>query len=662
MRRGSSARHSWGSMPGVLIAALAAGCLPQSLAAGTSMVEGIDYVSGPDRVQLTVHLSQPVPFTSGRLAGPERVYLDLPHTSASRPEALPVVPENDAVLARVHFEQAGDGTLRVVLDLKSEAGFSAVQLQSPPRLLLILRPKQIPPPKSLEAPAVTPGLVETPFPLTRPAAPPAAVLPAKTQASAPPVVEATRQLTIPRVAHPPKIEDFLHGVPEQPGVPVTDFRQRQPGDGAPVSRPTSAWLSYDDHNLYVVFVCKEDPAKVRARLAKREDIADDDQVAVYFDTFRDGRHAYVFTVNPLGIQADAIFTEGQDPDGRFDTVWSSEGRLTADGYVAWMSIPFKSVRFANDPAQTWNIALKRTIPRNGESSYWPYITNRTSGTLQQMAQLNGLSEISPGRNIQLIPYGTLTHDRRLSNLPPLTTQNDARAGMDAKAVLGNALTLDVTLNPDFSQVESDDPQVTVNQRYEVVFPEKRPFFLENASYFQTPINLFFSRRIADPEFGAKLTGKLAKWDLGVLASDDRAPGEGLSAGDPLLGSRAADGVFSLRRELGNQSTIGLFAATQDFGSNSNRVLSLDTRLRLSPTWFFSGQAVHSFDRVSGGGKSQGSAYDADLLHSGRFFTYEGNYTDYTPDFKARLGYIKRVDIRRTEHYASYLWRPEGSRI
>ena len=480
----------------------------------------------------------------------------------------------------------------------------------------------------------------------------------------PTAVESPRTLTIPRASHPPRIEEFLHGALPRPGVRVTGFRQREPGDGVPVSEPTTAWLSYDDRNLYVVFVCQEEPARLRANMAKREDISNDDQVAVYLDTFRDLQHAYLFQVNPLGIQADAIFTEGQkDPDFTFDTLWYSEGRLTEDGYVASISIPFKSLRFANETEQTWGIALLRTIPRNNETSYWPYVTARTKGILQQLARMDGLSGISPGRNLQLIPYGTFTNDRLLnSSQPGLATQNDARAGMDAKAVLGNALTLDVTLNPDFSQVESDDPQVTVNQRYEVVFPEKRPFFLENASYFQTPISLVFSRRIVDPEFGAKLTGKIGHWDLGVLASDDRAPGGSVSIGDPQYGSRAADGILSLRREFGNQSSAGMLATTQDLGSSSNRVVSFDTRLRLAPTWFFTGQAVRSYDRRAGSSRTQGSAYLADLLRSGRHFTYEASYTDYSPDFEAKLGYIKRVDLRQTEHYAGYLWKPEGGRI
>ena len=358
-------------------------------------------------------------------------------------------------------------------------------------------------------------------------------------------------------------------MPAEPGVEITGFRQREPSDGKPVSQPTTAYLSYDEKNLYVVFVCKQDSASVRGHLSKRDDIGNDDQVSIYLDTFRDQQHAYVFTANPLGVQADGVLTEGtKSPDYTFDIVWNSAGQITPDGYVVWMSIPFKSVRFANATAQSWSIALQRSIPQNSENSFWPYITSRTSGFAQQMAKADGLENISPGRNVQLTPYLESTNaDTLLSGRPPLTTQNAGRVGMDVKAVLGDAFTLDATLNPDFSQVESDDPQVTVNQRYRVYFPEKRPFFLDNASYFKTPVNLFFTRNVADPEFGARLTGTIDHWTVGVLASDDRAPGEGLPAGSPLAGHRAANAIVSVRRRFSNQSTAGFLATESNFGSS-----------------------------------------------------------------------------------------------
>src|SRR5712692_1407725 len=342
---------------------------------------------------------------------------------------------------------------------------------------------------------------------------------------------------IPKVTRPPRFEDYLQGKPREAELEVSDFRQFDPGDGEPATLGTRVYLSYDAKNLYVVFVCRDEPGKVRARLAKRENIDTDEQVILYLDTFHDQRRAYVFAANPLGIQLDGIYTEGQGVDYSYDTIWHTEGKLTGDGFAVWISIPFRSIRFSGDTVQNWGIALARVIPRKNETIYAPYVTHRIEGLVNQMATLEGLENIASGRNLQVIPYGIFTHSRFLdptaANGPDFNDISVGRAGLDAKAVFKDALTLDVTLNPDFSQVESDEPQVTINQRFEVFFPEKRPFFIENAGFFQTPIPLFFSRRVADPQFGLRMTGKVGRWALGAIGIDDRGPGNGRLSTDPL---------------------------------------------------------------------------------------------------------------------------------
>jgi hypothetical protein len=210
-------------------------------------------------------------------------------------------------------------------------------------------------------------------------------------------------------------------------------------------------------------------------------------------------------------------------------------------------------------------------------------------------------------------------------------------------VVRNALTFDATLNPDFSQVESDDPQVTINQRFEVFFPEKRPFFIENAGFFQTPINLFFSRRIVDPEFGGRLTGKMGPWALGVLAADDRAAGRQLAAADPLRGERAVNGAFRLQRELGSQSMVGLLATTRAFGSGLNQVVALDSRLQLSANWSLTGQVAASHERRRDGQQLDGTA-SFTAAAGGEHFSYLGSYAAPSPGFRFQLGFIQRVDI------------------
>jgi len=380
-------------------------------------------------------------------------------------------------------------------------------------------------------------------------------------AQSPPTAQ-IRELQIPKIQNPPRLEEFLEGKSRSDMKRVDDFRQRKPGDGVPASRKTTAWIGYDDKNLYVVFACQAPSGQLRARLSKREDIFSDDTVGVLLDTYHDRRRGYEFFVNAFGVQADGIESEGQNDDFSFDTLWYSDGRLTPEGFVASVSIPFKSLRFSSEEAQTWGLGLMRIIPANNENSFWPYITRRVDGFNQQLGNATGLERISPGRNLQFVPYVAFGRSHFLDNpsngIPSFRSNTEPRGGLDAKAVVHESLTLDVTVNPDFSQVESDDPQVTVNQRFEVRFPEKRPFFLENNSYFVTPETLFFSRRIIDPEFGARLTGKLDRWSVGLLAIDDRAAGADLDPTDPARNDHAFVDVVRVQREFAKQSSFGLF--------------------------------------------------------------------------------------------------------
>ncbi|MGH7451426.1 MAG: DUF5916 domain-containing protein, partial [bacterium] len=266
--------------------------------------------------------------------------------------------------------------------------------------------------------------------------------------------------------------------------------------------------------------------------------------------------------------------------------------------------------------------------------------------------------------VQFIPYSIFTRARFLdTEAPAFSTENDRNIGLDAKAVFRDAFTLDMTLNPDFSQVESDEPQVTINQRFEVFFPEKRPFFIENAGFFQTPINLFFSRRIVDPRYGGRLTGKAGRWAIGALGIDDPVAGKLASEDYPSLSSRRAGiGVLRAQREFGEESNIGLLVTNRDFASGSNRVFALDTRLKLSSNWLLNAQAGRGITRELDGAKLSGSTYFLELARDGRHLEYFGRYLDFSPDFRTQIGFVKRVDIRQTEHRAKYRWRPENGPI
>ena len=461
---------------------------------------------------------------------------------------------------------------------------------------------------------------------------------------------------IHRAIHAPALEGFLTGQPDPATEPITDLRQRQPRDGAPASQPTAVYLSYDPNNLYAIFVCADDPTLVRAHMGRRESISNDDSVGISIDTHHQGRRAYMFFANPLGVQLDGITTEGQPDDYSFDTVWQSEGRLTAHGYVVRFTIPFKSLRFRKEQT-TWGIALTRHITRNNEYSTWPYITDRIEAYVPQFGDLEGIEEETGHRNFELIPYGVAGAGRYLGNDGQYRGSHDLRGGMDAKLVLRDTLTLDATFNPDFSQVESDEPQVTVNQRYEVYFPERRPFFVENAGFFETPETLFFSRRIIDPQFGARLTGTIGAWSLGILAADDRAPGALDGSG-----ARARIGVARLQRNVGHESTFGILLTSRDEASGSDQVFSADTRLKLSANWVLSAQAALSANRRETLPGHTGTAWFAEIRHTGRHLQYYTDYRDRSAEFRADLGFIPRVDIRQVRNSLDYRWRPENGSL
>jgi hypothetical protein len=470
----------------------------------------------------------------------------------------------------------------------------------------------------------------------------------------------TPVIIIPRVSRPPKLGDFLNGAPREAELKVTDFRQMDPGDGDPVSQPTTAFLSYDDKNLYVAFIARDDPKLIRARVAKRKQILTDDRVTINIDTFHDHRHAYWFDVNPYAIQFDGVTTDGYGDDFSWEGLWYSEAKITAGGYVVLITIPFKTLRFPDAPKQRWGVVLARFINRNNEFSMWPYVTRaKLPQFVGQFGHLDGLENISPGRNIQFIPYGLASGARYLDRLtggaPRIVAEPDFRAGIDAKVVIKEALTLDMTLNPDFSQVESDEPQVTVNQRFEVFYPERRPFFMENASYFTTPQDLFFSRRIVDPEYGVRLTGKLGRWAIGVLAADDRAPGTSVRSSDPLHGRRSTDAVLSLQRDLFKDSHLRFFATDRELSSNSNWLVSLDTRVHLKHNFFFAGQAVTTRTQPPAGRGNSGNSYYARLSRADRKVQYYSSYTDRSPGFRADLGYIPRTDVREFKNRLGYKW-------
>jgi len=489
-------------------------------------------------------------------------------------------------------------------------------------------------------------------------------------------------LNIPRLPSAPKLGDF-EGM-----EPVTDlarkmlridqFTQQEPRDGSPVSQPTKAFLGYTGKNFYAVFLCfDKEPKKIRARMLRRELIDDDDQVGLWLDTFHDQRHAYYFYSNPYGIQQDGLFAETGGPDNTFDTVWHTTTRMSDQGYMVMIEIPFKSLRFRQLPSLSWGVILIRVIPRNSEHSFFPPNSNRIQGMLTKEGTINGLQEISPGRNIQFIPYTSVEAFRALDERDPAADRFTGKhvypkAGLDSKVVIKDSLVLDATINPDFGQIESDDPQVTVNQRFEVFFPEKRPFFQENSNFFQTPLQLVFTRRIVDPLYGIRLTGKEGPWAVGAMLADDRSPGRSVIGTDPLAGESAYFGVLRVNRELGKNNSIGFIYTDRELHTSPNtfcssvrceigfnRVGGVDAQFKINQNWKMNAQAVTSETKFQDGTHESGPAYQVFAERSSRSLEFNTMYQDISAGFDSETGFINRTDFRRFSNFIGPTFHTEG---
>ena len=365
--------------------------------------------------------------------------------------------------------------------------------------------------------------------------------------------------TVPVIDQPLKLDDFAGMVPRSELrdklARVTGFIQQQPADGKPATEATEVWMAYSRSTLYFVFICHDShPDQVRTHLARRENVQTDDNVVVLLDTFQDHRTGVMFQVNAAGVQADASWNEVSGPDYSYDTVWDSESRVTKDGWMALIAIPFRGLRFHAEQ-RDWGVVFQRNLPRNSESDFWPRVAANVSGILTQEATLRGIEGVTGSHNFQLNPYALAQNERELIDVDPTNPYFSSRhfegtEGGEVKLVIKDSIVVDGTINPDFSDIESDQPQFTVDQRFPVYFPELRPFFLENASYFNTPITLVYTRNIAHPEYGVRVTGKLGRTNLGVFAIDDRLPGEEVAPSDPLYGKRATVAVSRLSRDIG----------------------------------------------------------------------------------------------------------------
>ncbi len=475
--------------------------------------------------------------------------------------------------------------------------------------------------------------------------------------------------TVPRLSGPLRLADFEGMKPSAALADhlahVSGFTQISPSDGQAATQKTEVYLGYTADALYVVFLCFDDhPGLIRSHLTRRENVSTDDNVFVLLDPFQDHRRGVLFQLNPAGVQADAAWTDTVNTDYSYDQVWDSDTRITSHGWMALFAIPFRSVRFRGG-SSNWGVVLSRNLPRNSETDDWPRVTTSISGTLTQEGTLRGVEGRGGSGNYQLNPYGLAQNEHTLLSVDPnnpyfSTRHLEGTAGGDAKAILHDSIVVDATINPDFSQVESDQPQFTVNQRYPVYFPELRPFFLENANYFSTPINLLYTRNIVHPEFGVRATGKLRNTNIGLLTIDDRAPGEAFAPGDPDHDKHALFAVGRVTQDLGKGSSIGAIYTDYEFAGSFNRVGGLDFTARFNDKWSALGQMVESASKPLGGGYAAGPASWLEITRSGHAFSLDNTYGDNAAGFGSQVGFIQTTNIRNDQWHSEYQWFPKHS--
>lgn len=460
-------------------------------------------------------------------------------------------------------------------------------------------------------------------------------------------------ITIPKFESEPVIDGKLDEEVWKKAAVFKDFYQISPGDVVAPSRETIGYVGYDEKNLYVGIYAFEEPDKIRASVATRDDIFADDNVRFTLDTFNDQRRAYVFYFNPFGIQADAILVDGamQGPDFSVDVVMESKGILLEDGYSVEVKVPFKSLRYTAGKGKFWGFNMGRNIPRlNDENDSWMPIARDVS-SLRQIGKITGLNEIKTDRTLEIVPSVTLseTGERIEDARQPLGSRilnNPIKQdiGVSVKFQITPNVTLDAAINPDFAEVEADAPVVRANERFPIFFPEKRPFFLEGIDYFRTPLQVVNTRNIADPDVAVKLTGKTGKNTFGLFTAVDRFPN---------TDTKAYVGVLRLKRDFGVQSNIGLIATTYHFGAKRhNNLFGVDAKFQINPQTVFSFQAVGTNSRRNFYNPNiddteyrtgNGAAYQVTWDYTGKNRGYLISASGRSKDYRADVGFTRRTN-------------------
>jgi len=473
---------------------------------------------------------------------------------------------------------------------------------------------------------------------------------------------------IPRFEAQVKIDGVLDEPVWNRAAMLTGFSQYRPVDGRPAEDSTAVLVWYAPDAIYFgIRAFERHGAVVRATLADRDNIDSDDNVAILLDTYLDHRRATMFAVNPLGVQQDGVWSDGvaagaaggPSAGGRFDAtidlnpdyVYESRGRVTDRGYEVEVRIPFKSLRYQSADPQDWGIQIVRAVQHSGYEETWTPAVRASASFLIQAGRLVGLTALRRGLVLDLTPEFTTKVDGA-----PTTPGYDYRGTPE---VAGNVrwgvtqnLGATATAHPDFSQVEADIGQVTLNQRFALFYPEKRPFFLEGLEQFDTPNSLIYTRRIAQPVFGAKLAGKIGGLGVAYLGAVDNSD-------QSATGAHPIYNMLRLRRDLGPTSTLGMAYTDRIDGDGYNRVLGVDAHVVWRKIWFSEVQVAGSWTRGPGAARA-GKLWTVTFGdRTGRAYGNHYELLGVQRSFQDTSGFVNRTDFvaGRTFNRFSFYGRP-----
>jgi hypothetical protein len=469
---------------------------------------------------------------------------------------------------------------------------------------------------------------------------------------------------LPRLEGNVAIDGMLDEPQWKAAAILNGFSQFTPVDGVPAADSTEILVWYSASALYVGIRAFDHGGAVHATLATRDQIFNDDNVQMFLSTFNDGRQAMVFAVNPFGVQADGALNENggsscgmagcgsqtrQQPDLSQDFVWESKGRVTPDGYEVEIRIPFKSIRFQAGKTQTWGINFLRTVQRSRQEQTWTAVKLAASSFLAQSGRLEGLTDLDAGHVMDIVPTVT----SRVTYGPPASgaawdySGGNPQFGGDLRYGLTPNLTLHATAHPDFSQVESDVTQFAFDPRQSVFYPERRPFFLDGVEQFDAPANLIYTRRIVQPVFAGKVTGKVGDNQVGVLAAvDDRSASN--------YGDNPVFGLIRASHDLGPGSRLGMVWTEQRDGPETNRVVDVDSRMVIDKinSITLTGALAHDDQN---GAVNDAALWGVGYSRAGRNFRMNYGVSGIGMNFITRSGFIGQPGVANATIDNSYTW-------